>query len=181
MVFRELYVRELLDKVVTLRFALIVFLALLVSFSAIIGFKDYYFQGTNTSIAVRQKLEKELREASSTRLVDAIAVQNVYNLPPRLSELLVTDNRESFPNHFEFNCLVMKTPQVTAPSNPFYEKPVVPDWYFIIAALFSFLALTLAYDTVSGEKSGGTLALVMSCPFSLLLFSGKLSSSGLFP
>ncbi|MFC2075900.1 ABC transporter permease [candidate division KSB1 bacterium] len=160
--FKEIYLRELLDKLVTVRFVLIIFLALLVSISGMMGFKDYYLEGANRSIQARTELERKQREAAEKRLVDAIAVQQTYYLPPRLSELLVTGHKEASPNLFEFNSFVMAIPQATAPTNPFYEKPLVPDWYFIVAILFSFLALTLAYDTVSGEKFDGTLSLTLA-------------------
>lgn len=62
-------------------------------------------------------------------------------------------------------------------TNAWMERFEVLDWTFIVRVVLSFMAIAMAYNSVSGEIEGGTLRLVLTNPLSRARFAvAKLGS-----
>ena len=165
--------REILENLMSLRFTLSVLLS--ISLFATAGFmfaakyrqeSQDYWENTNENLSGLSKQTKRLCDV-------ALYEQTVYRKPKSLT--ICTEGFEKyFPNCFRFNIFSMHNTEVRKPHNfdlvrSMYSTKVGSrgnlnlvrfsdiDWIFIISLILSFVALTLTYDTICGEKEAGTL------------------------
>ncbi len=109
------------------------------------------------------ELEQDrLDRAKQSRAWNDFVVQ--VALPPSPSELVFDGGSDYLPNVFGFNAAV---PQRIHYSSTLDYNFAIPkfnrlDWTFIASYLFTFGALVLCFDAVSGESEGGTMRLLGS-------------------
>ena len=151
--------KELLDQLLSLRFAIACGVCLLVFLlSAVVLTRDYR-EAMSTYNMNRVMHRNELQQRTGVWSVnEGVTVDRPLNLMNTLVRGLSKEltesvrvqpgNRLDFPEGWEQNPVLPLFPPV--------------DFVFIVGIILSLLALAFAYDTVSGEAETGVLKLLMS-------------------
>jgi len=158
---RQIVYKEVLENLLSLRFALSVLLT--TSLFVVCGYvfvngygeqsKDYW-KKTNENLSA-------LREESNQLYKVAFYKQGIYRKPQPLS-LCAEGFEQSLPNFFEVNAFTADLPETKGQANfalPHFSRI---DWVLIVSLILSFAALVLTYEGICGEKEAGTLRLVLS-------------------
>jgi ABC-type transport system involved in multi-copper enzyme maturation permease subunit len=166
---RTIWARELLDHLHTLRFALV----MIVAVTTMVGGTLLYLGEYKREISdyrrnVTRSLD-ELRELCRQRAalyeVFSFNDHQVYRRPNHMA--FMAEGGEGFlPNSFTVNAFDVGGPFRKLRLNPFVERFKVMDWAFLVGVIMSFSAVVLSYDAISGERERGTLRLLLSNPIS---------------
>ena len=156
--------RELLDNLMTFRFAVAVFIMLLlVVANTVVLIKDYEQRLASHNAAVknhqRQLQEKKTYSAGTEKLFvdrppNPLSVFNV-GFDKQLGNE-VRASHTSVPSLWDA--------RMHGSDNPFMDMFASMDIVFIFEVILSLLALIFAYDTLAGEHERGTLRLVLTHP-----------------
>jgi ABC-type transport system involved in multi-copper enzyme maturation permease subunit len=158
---RLIIFKEILENLLSLRFVLS--LVLVISLFAASGFvfvSKYtdqsadYWRETNKNLAA-------LRERADALYEVAFYEQTVWR-EPKLLSLCAEGFEKTLPNYFRFNVFTADLPGVKGRGNFALSHFSDIDWVFIISTVLSFVALVLAYDSISGEREAGTLRLMLA-------------------
>ncbi len=156
--------RELLDNLMTFRFAAAVFIMLLlVVANTIVLIKDYDRRLASYNAAVKsnhdQVLERKTYSGVSWDVVRPPNLLSIFNvgLDKRL-------NNEVFV--FYSYVPTLWDGQKHGSTNPFLNLFSSIDIVFIFEVVLSLMALIFAYDALAGERERGTLRLVLTHPVS---------------
>ncbi|MCY3740790.1 MAG: ABC transporter permease subunit [Candidatus Poribacteria bacterium] len=156
--------RELLDNLMTLRFAAAVFIMLLlVVASTIVLIKDYDRRLASYSAAVKSNHE-QMQERDTYSGVSWDVVR-----PPNLLSIFNVGLDKRLNNEvFVFYSYVptLWDGQKYGSTNPFLNLFSSIDITFIFEVVLSLTALIFAYDALAGERERGTLRLVLTHPVS---------------
>ncbi len=158
---RRIIHKELLENLLSFRFALsLVLIILLFAVSGFVFVSKYeqqssdYWEKTNEN-------EEELSRQTRQLYRIAFYKQSIWSEPKLLA--LCTDGFEkSLPNCFTFNIFGSDLPEVKGQGNFTLSHFSSIDWVFIISVILSFLALVFTYDSISGEKEAGTMRQMLS-------------------
>lgn len=153
--------KELLDQLLSLRFAIACGVCLLVFLLSSIVLTRDYREGVSTYNMNRVMHRNELQQRTEVwALFQGVTVDRPLNLmntlvrglSQELTESVVVQpgNRLDFTESWEQNAVQPLFPSV--------------DLVFIVGIIMSLLALAFAYDAVSGEAESGVLKLLMSYP-----------------
>ncbi len=168
--------RELLDNLMTFRFAttLLITLLLIVANTAVL-IRDYdaRLANYNTAVKTHQAQLQEMKTYSAGRLV--------LDRPPNPLSIFNTGLDKRLGNEiWVYHGYVPTLWDATAhgSDNLFLKVFASIDLVFIIEMLLSLMALIFAYDAIAGEREGGTLRLVLSHPVSRghILFAKYISA-----
>ncbi len=161
---RTLIRRELLDNLMTFRFAAAVFIMLLlVVANTFVLIKDYErrLEGYNTVLKTEHQRSRELKTYSGGRLHVArppnpLSIFNI-GLDKRLgNEIWISQG--FVPTLWDTGTYKM--------TNPLLNLFTSIDIVFIFEVVLSLIALIFAYDAIAGERERGTLRLVVTHPVS---------------
>ena len=154
--------RELLDNLMTFRFAAaVLIMLLLVVATTTVLIRDYERRLASYDTAVKkhrqEMLEQTTYSAASLRIDRPPNPLSVFNvgLDKRLGNTLGV-------NHFFVPTLW--DARKHGADNPFLNLFSSIDLVFIFQGILSLLALVFAYDTIAGEREHGTLRLVLTHP-----------------
>jgi ABC-type transport system involved in multi-copper enzyme maturation permease subunit len=158
---RQIVYKEVLENLLSLRFALSVLLT--VSLFVVCGYvfvngygeqsKDYW-KKTNENLSA-------LREESNQLYKVAFYKQGIYRKPQPLG-LCAEGFEQSLPNFFEVNAFTADLPETKGQANFALPHFSHVDWVLVISLILSFAALVFTYDSICGEKEDGTLRLTMA-------------------
>ncbi len=155
--------REFLDGVVSLRFLVTSVLAISVmATGAVLFVGDYAERLGDYNRKVNQNLEK-IRGSTEDLGKLATTQQSLYKRPSTLS-FCASGGEESLPNAISVDVSSTSSEHNVARRNPTLSDFTKLDWTFIVGVIFSFMALLLSYDGISGEREMGTLRLTLSNP-----------------
>ena len=167
--FLTLIRRELLDNLMTFRFAAaVVIMLLLVVANTVVLIKDYEGRLADYNTAVknhRQELLLENKTYSDGMLSFWGTI--ILDRPPNPLSIFNTGLDKRLGN--EIRVSHMFTPTIWdankhAADNPYFNILTSIDIVLIFQGILSLLALTFAYDAIAGEYEHGTLRLVLSHP-----------------
>lgn len=152
--------RELLDNLMTFRFAAAVFITLLlVVANTAVLIKDYErrLAGHNAAVKMHQRQLKEKKTYSAgevyvDRPPNPLSIFNVGFDKQLGNEIHVAP--QFVPSLWEAG--------THGSDNPFMDMFAAMDLVFIFQVLLSLLALIFAYDTLAGEYEAGTLRLTLT-------------------
>jgi len=158
---RQIAYKEVLENILSLRFALSVLLT--TCLFAACGYvfvnahreqsKDYW-KRTNENLSA-------LREQSNQLYKVAFYKQGIYCRPQPLG-LCAEGFEQSLPNFFGVNAFTADLPQTQGQANFALPHFSNLDWVLIISLILSFVAMVFTYDGICGEKEAGTLRLVLA-------------------
>ena len=176
MMLTTLIRRELLDNLMTFRFAAAVFIMLLlVVANTVVLIKDYDRRLASYDVAVKSNhdrlLESRTYSSGSFEVVRPPNLLSIFNagLDKRLSnEIFVS---------YGF-VPTLWDGQVHGSTNPLLNLFSSIDIVFIFEVVLSLMSLIFAYDALAGERERGTLRLVLTHPVSRgkILFAKYISA-----
>jgi ABC-type transport system involved in multi-copper enzyme maturation permease subunit len=160
---KTIVIKELRNNLFSLRFQ-ISFLLIVVIFAvgAIAFLKDY-----DTKIQEHTKYQSEfnneLKETAERNAGELAVEQRALVLRPRPNAFISDCKEKYFPNRFNYNAYnVFEFEVGRGCINPFLNNFQELNWSFIVSLILSFAVMLFTFDTVSGEKETGALALVLS-------------------
>ena len=167
--FLTLIRRELLDNLMTFRFAAaVLIMLLLVVANAVVLIKDYELRLADYNTAVkthRQELRLENKTYSDGMLSFWGTI--IVDRPPNPLSIFNTGLDKRLGNEIRVSHIFTPTiwdANKHAADNPYFNILTSIDIILIFQGILSLLALTFAYDVISGEYEHGTLRLVLSHP-----------------
>ena len=153
--------KEILAKLLSLRFILVLLLILLLFVASGFVFVHKYRQQMDDYWKETNKNLSDLRKQASQLYELAFYKQAIWRKPKPLT-LCAEGFEKSLPNHFNFNIFDMHFPEVKSRSNFILPRFNDIEWVFIISLVLSFVALLLTYDSICGEREAGTLRLMLA-------------------
>lgn len=169
--------REITEHIVSLRFILsFVLVVILFTASSLLFVYHYrlserdFWHNANANRSVLFDKSKELLGLTFHQ-------QQLWKRP--LPLMFISEGFDStLPNKYELNMFEMEYPSVSSRVNYLssYSRPL--DLVFIVSVILSLTAIMLTHDSISGEREGGTLRLMLSGPLSRYhILLGKYLSS----
>ena len=160
--------RELLDNLMTFRFAAaVVIMLLLVVANTVVLIKDYEERLADYNTAVKTH-RQELLQESKTYSDAMLGVWGMHvDRPPNSLSIFNTGLDKRLGNKIEISHAFTPTiwdADKYAADNPLFNILTSIDIVLIFQGILSLLALTFAYDAIAGEYEHGTLRLVLSHP-----------------
>ena len=156
--------RELLDNLMTFRFAAAVFITLLlVVANTIVLLKDYEQRLTAYNKVVKES-HQELREEKT---YSGYAGVLIVHRPPNPLSIFNLGLDKQVGNKIEVYHAFVPTiwdAEKHGADNPFLNLFTSIDIVLVFQGVLSLLALIFAYDALAGERERGTLRLVLSHP-----------------
>ena len=167
--FLTLVRRELLDNLMTFRFAAaVVIMLLLVVANTVVLIKDYESRLADYNTAVethRQELRLENKTYSDGMLSHWGTI--IVDRPPNPLSIFNTGLDKRLGNEIRVSHIFTPTlwdANKHEADNPYFNILTSIDIVLIFQGILSLLALTFAYDVIAGEYEHGTLRLVLSHP-----------------
>ena len=167
--FLTLIRRELLDNLMTFRFAAaVVIMLLLVVANTVVLIKDYEGRLADYNTAVK-KHRQELRSENKTYSDGMLSFWGtiIADRPPNPLSIFNTGLDKRLGNEIRVSHIFTPTiwdANKHEADNPYFNILTSIDIVLIFQGILSLLALTFAYDTLAGEYEHGTLRLVLSHP-----------------
>ena len=156
--------RELLDNLMTFRFAAAVFITLLlVVANTVVLLKDYEQRLTAYNTAVQESHEELREEKAYSRYAGALIVHR----PPNPLSIFNLGLDKQVGNEIEVYHAFVPTiwdAEKHGADNPFLDLFTSIDIVLVFQGVLSLLALIFAYDALAGERERGTLRLVLTHP-----------------
>ncbi len=173
---KHVFKRELLDQLTSFKFFAGLLLVLL-----LFGLNGLVFslRYKNEVVEYRQFLQAWEEALAARKNLDNVPQQQFDSLKtPLKTAFLASGGQYRLPNDYRFTINIWgdrPTTQRAFSQNALVESFQALDWAFLVGTAFSLLALVFAYDSISGEKTRGTLKLLQtySLPRSSILL-GKL-------
>jgi len=170
--------RELLDNLMTFRFAAAVFITLLlVVANTIVLLKDYEQRLTAYNTAVNES-HQELREGKAYS--DYHKMLAVHRPPNPLSIFNLGLDKQVGNEIYVYHAFVptIWDAEKHGADNPFLNLFTSIDIVLVFQGVLSLLALLFAYDALAGERERGTLRLVLTHPIQrgYILFAKYISA-----
>jgi ABC-type transport system involved in multi-copper enzyme maturation permease subunit len=154
-------VKELRDHLLSLRFFLTLTLTLVIFIASTLVFTNDH----NIKLSEFRDIQNTNLEAlgeSARNLTDFAFLAQPLQLSPSPLELVAEGGIKYVPNTFQVTAFDVSEPQSISEENNFMKSFRDVDWSFIITFVLSFFAVMMTYDAVSGEKSAGTLRIMLS-------------------
>ena len=166
--FLTLIRRELLDNLMTFRFAAaVVIMLLLVVANTVVLIKDYEQRLADYNTAVKTHRQELLRE-SKTYSYAMLGPWGMHvDRPPNPLSIFNTGLDKRLGNKIAISHIFTPTiwdADKYAADNPLFNILTSIDIVLIFQGILSLLALIFAYDAIAGEYEHGTLRLVLSHP-----------------
>ena len=167
--FLTLIRRELLDNLMTFRFAAaVVIMLLLVVANTVVLIKDYEGRLADYNTAVKNH-RQELRLENKTYSDGMLSFWGtiIVDRPPNPLSIFNTGLDKRLGNEIRVSHIFTPTiwdANKHAADNPYFNILTSIDIVLIFQGILSLLALTFAYDAIAGEYEHGTLRLVLSHP-----------------
>ena len=159
----HIFKRELLDQLTSFKFfaGLLLVLLLFGVNGAVFSFR--YKAEVIEYRQVEQRWEEQL---AGRKTLDDLPRQEFSVLKtPLRTAFLASGGQARLPNAYRFNISIWgdrPSPYRAFSQNTLIEFYRALDWTFLVGTAFSLLALVFVYDSVSGEKTRGTLRLLQT-------------------
>ncbi len=154
--------RELLDNLMTFRFAVAVLvMLLLVVANTVVLIKDYEQRLTSHNVAVKEH-QRQLQEQKT---YSAGTGKLFVDRPPNPLSIFNVGFDKQLGNEVRVSYTFVPSlwdSGMHGSDNPFMDMFASMDIVFIFQVILSLLALIFAYDTLAGEYERGTLRLVLT-------------------
>jgi ABC-type transport system involved in multi-copper enzyme maturation permease subunit len=160
---KYIFKRELLDQLTSFKFFAGLLLVLL-----LFGLNGLVFslRYQNEVAEYRQVVQAWEESLSARTNLDSLPRQAFDSLKtPLKTAFLASGGQYRLPNDYRFTINIWGDRPSTVRAfsqNALVESFQALDWAFLVGTAFSLLALVFAYDSISGEKSRGTLKLLQT-------------------
>jgi len=158
---RHIIGKEILENLLSLRFILAMLLSITLFAVGSMVFvhrhrqeSQDYWRHTNENLAELSGQAEQLHKLAFCR-------QKLWKKPKALA-LCASGGEKYLPPFFVADAFSIDLRDLEIQGNFLLPTFRDVDWIFIIATLFSFVAVSFTYDAFSGEKQAGTLRLILS-------------------
>ena len=156
--------REILDNLMTFRFAAAVFITLLlVVANTIVLLKDYEQRLTAYNTATKESHQRLREEKTYSRYAGELVVHRPPN-PLSIFNLGLDKQVGNKINVYHGFVPTIWDAEKHRTNNPFLNLFTSIDIALVFQGILSLLALIFAYDALAGERESGTLRLVLTHP-----------------
>ena len=158
---RLIIAKEILENLLSLRFALSVLLTtclfIVCGYVFAVDYQEQtsdYWRKTNVNLST-------LQEESNALYQVAFYKQGIYRKPQTLA-MCAEGEEQALPNFFQVNAFTADLPKTKGQANFALPQFSHIDWELIVSLILSFAALVFTYDRISGEREAGTLRLTLA-------------------
>jgi ABC-type transport system involved in multi-copper enzyme maturation permease subunit len=160
---KTIVTKELQNNLFSLRFQ-ISFLLIIVLFGiGTVAFLKNYDAKTQEYSKYKAEFKNKLKETAESNVSKLAVNKWSLVLRPRGNSFISDCKDKYFPNQFKYSAYnVFGFEVARGGTNPLLSTFQELNWSFIISVILSFVVLLFTFDTISGEKETGALALVLS-------------------
>ncbi len=158
---RQIIIKEIIENLLSLRFALSVFLSVCLFTVCGYVFVIQYQEQTSDYWKKMNENLSALQEQTGILYQVAFYKQGIYRKPQPLA-MCVEGEEKALPNFFQVNAFTADLPKTKGQANFALSQFSNIDWGLIITLILSFAALVFTYDSICGEKEAGTLRLTLA-------------------
>ena len=176
---KTIIIKELQNNLYSLRFHISFLLCIVIFVVGTIAFLKNHDAKMQEYSKYRAEFKNQLKETAESNAGKLAVNKRAFIWRPRANAFISDCKDKYFPNRFNYSAYNVFGFEVGhGRTNPFLNTFQELNWSFIVSVILSFAVLLLTFDTISGEKETGALALVLSnsIPRAVLLF-GKYTSA----
>ena len=156
--------KEIANNLLSFRFTLSLVVSLILFTAGSVAFVQRYTQDMEEYSRVTNDNLSNLSKVSE-RGPAAIAHQiQTFRTRPLPAGIICSGHDKIIPNTFTADAFRTYLPEVKTGGNCYLSSLRQIDWVFVITMILSFFAVLLTFDSLSGEKESGTLALSLANP-----------------
>ena len=109
------------------------------------------------------EFRNKLKETAESNFSELATNKWALILQPRENSFISDGKEKYLPNQFEYSAYNVFGFEIGHGGvNPFLSTFQELNWSFIVSVILSFVVLLFTFDTISGEKETGALALILS-------------------
>ena len=171
--------KELQSNLFSLRFQISFVLTITVFVVGTIAFLSNYDARMQEYSKYQDQFRNQLKETAESNASQLAVNRWALVLQPRANAFISDCKDKYFPNQFKYSAYNVFAFEIgRGGTNPFLSTFQELNWSFIVSVILSFTVLLFTFDTISGEKETGALALTLSnsIPRATVLF-GKFASA----
>ena len=176
---KTIIIKELQNNLYSLRFHISFLLCIVIFVVGTIAFLKNHDAKMQEYSKYRAEFKNQLKETAESNAGKLAVDERAFIWRPRANAFISDCKDKYFPNRFNYSAYNVFGFEVgRGRTNPFLSTFQELNWSFIASVILSFAVLLFTFDTISGEKETGALALVLSnsIPRAVLLF-GKYTSA----
>ena len=176
---KTIFIKELQNNLYSLRFHISFLLCIVIFAVGTIAFlknQDAKMQEYSKYLA---EFRNELRQTAESNVGKLAVNKRAFVWRPRANTFISDCKEKYFPNRFNYSAYNVYGFEVgPGGTNPFLSTFQELNWSFIASVILSFTVLLFTFDTISGEKETGALALTLSnsIPRATVLFGKYISA-----
>ena len=156
--------REILHNIISLRFALSLLLILILMVVNGVVFNSKYKAALEDYSAEVNDMQRGLREAGSPSGIAGEEGQKKWNIYKHPNSIIfcAEGGSRDFPNSVRLTVNQIAGTEIRTRRNFMLPGFADMDWVYIFGIVLSFVAVLFTFDSISGERERGTLALILS-------------------
>ena len=160
---KTIIIKELQDNLYSLRFQISFLLCIVIFAVGTVAFLKNHDVRMQEYSKYQAKFKNELKETAKSNASQLAVNKRAFIWRPRANAFISDCKERYFPNRFNYSAYNVFGFEVgRGGTNPFLSTFQELNWSFIVSVILSFTVLLFTFDTISGEKETGALALTLS-------------------
>jgi len=160
---KTIIIKELQNNLYSLRFHISFLLCIVIFAVGTIAFLKNQDAKMQEYSKYQAEFRNELKETAESNVGKLAVNQRAFIWRPRANAFISDCKEKYFPNRFIYSAYNVYGFEVGhGGTNPFLSAFQELNWSFIVSVVLSFTVLLFTFDTISGEKETGALALTLS-------------------
>jgi len=160
---KTIIIKELQNNLYSLRFHISFLLCIVIFAVGTIAFLKNQDAKMQEYSKYRAEFRNELKETAESNAGKLAVNRRAFIWRPRANAFISDCKENYFPNRFIYSAYNVYGFEVgPGGTNPFLSTFQELNWSFIVSVVLSFTVLLFTFDTISGEKETGALALTLS-------------------
>jgi len=160
---KTIIIRELQNNLYSLRFHISFLLCIVIFAVGTIAFLKNHDAKMQEYSKYQAEFKNELKQTAESNAGNLAVNKRAFIWQPRTNGFISDCKEKYFPDRFSYSAYnVFRFEVGRGGANPFLSTFQELNWSFIASVILSFAVLLFTFDTISGEKETGALALVLS-------------------
>ena len=176
---KTIIIKELQNNLFSLRFHISFLLCIVIFAVGTIAFLKNYDTKMQEYSKYQTEFKNQLKETAESNAGRLAVKKRAFIWRPRANAFISDCKDKYFPNRFNYSAYNVFGFEIGhGETNPFLSTFQELNWSFIASVILSFTVLLFTFDTISGEKETGALALTLSnsIPRATVLFGKYISA-----
>ena len=176
---KTIIIKELQNNLFSLRFHISFLLCIVIFAVGTIAFLKNHDTKMQEYSKYQAESKNQLKETAESNAGLLAVNKRAFIWRPRANAFISDCKDKYFPNRFNYSAYNVFGFEVgRGETNPFLSTFQELNWSFIVSVVLSFTVLLFTFDTISGEKETGALALTLSnsIPRATVLFGKYISA-----